>query len=320
MIVLFEAIEHVLDVDRIMAVVKERLRPYGTLLVSTPDAEGRYGMANSDPEHLRVYSHRGENELPANLRDGRPVISLPDYLREQGFQVVSVELQDELLQERRSCARPRPAPPRVAIAREQRGNRRRGGPRQRRRHCRRGSVGPASPGRRRRGRDPATQRAGNGEPGAEQASRGRSVPSTTSAVTGTRKRRRTLHGFAGKRRSSSPITSLVDGQPEREPHHVEGLTVDECVRGVGGVPTVGRQILGVVDRIRGERGREDDRTVGTDCGATLQGGESLRHVEKAVEVRADGAHEAAERVRLDQRLGVAEEKEPVGRVRHPPRG
>lgn len=95
MVLLFEAIEHFIDVDRVMSIIKAQLKPGGTLLVSTPDAEGRYGIQNTeDICHLRIYSHREDVD---DLKAAKPIISLPSYLREQGFEVLETEVFNELI-------------------------------------------------------------------------------------------------------------------------------------------------------------------------------------------------------------------------------
>lgn len=101
MVVLFEAIEHFTDVDKVLRVIKAHLKPGGTLLVSTPDAEGKYGIANiEDICHLQVYSHRHNDELPeypVTSPIKKPIISLPDYLTDQGFNVVDTAVYNELV-------------------------------------------------------------------------------------------------------------------------------------------------------------------------------------------------------------------------------
>jgi 2-polyprenyl-3-methyl-5-hydroxy-6-metoxy-1,4-benzoquinol methylase len=99
LILLFEAIEHFTDVDKVIGVIKQHLSPNGTLLVSTPDAEGVFGIGNDDPCHLRIYSHRDSSELD-KLTGSKPIVSLPDYLREQGFSIVSNEVFNGLIHTR----------------------------------------------------------------------------------------------------------------------------------------------------------------------------------------------------------------------------
>jgi 2-polyprenyl-3-methyl-5-hydroxy-6-metoxy-1,4-benzoquinol methylase len=100
LVLLFEAIEHFKDVDKVMEVIKAHLKPGGTLLVSTPDAEGVFGISNTeDICHLQVYSHRTKN-LPTYKPSSpivKPVISLPNYLTEQGFTVTETEVWNELV-------------------------------------------------------------------------------------------------------------------------------------------------------------------------------------------------------------------------------
>lgn len=101
MITLFEAIEHFTDVDKVMEVIKQHLKPGGTLLVSTPDAEGHYGIRNiEDICHLQVYSYRQTDELPTYPEDSpvkKPVISLPDYIESQGFIIEETAVWNELV-------------------------------------------------------------------------------------------------------------------------------------------------------------------------------------------------------------------------------
>lgn len=101
LVLLFEAIEHFTDVEAVMAAIKANLNPGGTLLVSTPDAEGYYGIRNvEDTCHLQVYSHRHEGDLPQYPSDSpvkKPVISLPDYLESQGFRVESTDVWGDLV-------------------------------------------------------------------------------------------------------------------------------------------------------------------------------------------------------------------------------
>jgi 2-polyprenyl-3-methyl-5-hydroxy-6-metoxy-1,4-benzoquinol methylase len=108
LVLLFEAIEHFTDVDKVMEVIKENLRKGGTLLVSTPDAEGTFGLKNTeDVCHLQVYSYRSKLDFMA-FKDSagdhypmiKPLISLPDYLESQGFEVVSNDVYNELIHTR----------------------------------------------------------------------------------------------------------------------------------------------------------------------------------------------------------------------------
>jgi 2-polyprenyl-3-methyl-5-hydroxy-6-metoxy-1,4-benzoquinol methylase len=96
LVLLFEAIEHFTDVDKVMAVIKKSLNPGGTLLVSTPDAESKYGMGNDDPCHLRVYTHQESPPFPFPLNAPKPIISLPNYLRNEGFEVKQNEVWNGL--------------------------------------------------------------------------------------------------------------------------------------------------------------------------------------------------------------------------------
>lgn len=100
LVLLFEAIEHFRDVDRVMEAIKNQLRPGGTLLVSTPDAEGEFGISNTeDICHLQVYSYRTK-DLPTYPKTSaivKPVISLPNYLAEQGFTVTETGVWNELV-------------------------------------------------------------------------------------------------------------------------------------------------------------------------------------------------------------------------------
>lgn len=100
LVLLFEAIEHFKDVDKVMQVIKANLKPGGTLLVSTPDAEGVFGISNTeDICHLQVYSQRTKDlpTYPAGSPIVKPVISLPNYLTEQGFTVTETEVWNELV-------------------------------------------------------------------------------------------------------------------------------------------------------------------------------------------------------------------------------
>lgn len=99
LVLLFEAIEHFTDVDKVMQVIKAHLKPGGTLLVSTPDAEGVFGIGNDDACHLRIYSHR-TTDLPKNTHDTKAITSLPGYLKEQGFTVVDTQVWNDLIHTR----------------------------------------------------------------------------------------------------------------------------------------------------------------------------------------------------------------------------
>lgn len=103
LVLLFEAIEHFTDVDKVMSVIKQHLKPGGTLLVSTPDAEGVFGIGNDDACHLRIYSHRTA-ELPKNTHDDKPIISLPGYLVSQGFNVTDTQVWNDLVHCRATLA------------------------------------------------------------------------------------------------------------------------------------------------------------------------------------------------------------------------
>lgn len=104
LILLFEAIEHFTDVDAVIEVIKAHMKPTSTLLVSTPDAEGAFGVGNEDACHLRIYTHRtteGIDRLPARKRRGdKPIVSLPDYLTSRGFKVLENEVWNELVHTR----------------------------------------------------------------------------------------------------------------------------------------------------------------------------------------------------------------------------
>lgn len=98
LITLFEAIEHFQDVDKVMAMIKAHLKPGGTLLVSTPEAEGKFGIPNvQDICHLIVWTTKHKGELPYTTPEGKPIRSLPDYLEEQGFTIIENEVYNELV-------------------------------------------------------------------------------------------------------------------------------------------------------------------------------------------------------------------------------
>lgn len=104
LVLLFEAIEHFTDVDKVMDTIKANMNPGATLLVSTPDAEGYYGIRNiEDTCHLQVYSHKlpfikeGFPRYPEDSPVKKPVISLPHYLQSQGFMVESTDVWGELV-------------------------------------------------------------------------------------------------------------------------------------------------------------------------------------------------------------------------------
>lgn len=99
LILLFEVIEHFKDVDKAMANIKGSLKPGGTLLVSTPDAEGTYGIGNDDACHLQIYTYRTTDRFEAVPQgwSGKPVISLPNYLESQGFEVVETAVWNDLV-------------------------------------------------------------------------------------------------------------------------------------------------------------------------------------------------------------------------------
>lgn len=101
LVLLFEAIEHFKDPDAVMETIRANMNPGATLLVSTPDADGRYGIANvEDVCHLQVYSHRLSSDLPEYPDSSpvkKPVISLPDYLNSQGFQVEQTAVWSDLV-------------------------------------------------------------------------------------------------------------------------------------------------------------------------------------------------------------------------------
>lgn len=100
LVLLFEAIEHFTDVDKVIANIKRNMNPGATLLVSTPDAEGYYGIRNTeDTCHLQVYSYRTADlpSYPERSPIKKPVISLPRYLANQGFEIVSTDVWSELV-------------------------------------------------------------------------------------------------------------------------------------------------------------------------------------------------------------------------------
>lgn len=98
LVLLFEAIEHFKDVDKVMEVIKQQLAPGGTLLVSTPDAEGFYGIGNDDACHLQIYTHRESPPYPFDPTwNHKPILSLPNYLRANGFKVVANDVWNELI-------------------------------------------------------------------------------------------------------------------------------------------------------------------------------------------------------------------------------
>lgn len=106
LVVLFEAIEHFTDVDKTMAAVKACMHPGATLLVSTPDAEGKFGIENTeDVCHLQIYTHRKAGELPTSTHQGKPIISLPDYLQAQGFEIEQTAVWNELVHVRAKLAK-----------------------------------------------------------------------------------------------------------------------------------------------------------------------------------------------------------------------
>lgn len=96
LVLLFEAIEHFTDVDKVMEVIKTHMKPGATLLVSTPDAEGYYGFGNKDECHLRFYTYKRGKEQVVVTDTSKPLISLPDYLESQGFVVSECEVWNEL--------------------------------------------------------------------------------------------------------------------------------------------------------------------------------------------------------------------------------
>lgn len=101
LVLLFEAIEHFTDLEAVMTAIKANLNPDGTLLVSTPDAEGYYGIRNvEDTCHLQVFSYRKTADLPTYPEGSpvtKPVISLPDFLTEHGFRVESTDVWSDLI-------------------------------------------------------------------------------------------------------------------------------------------------------------------------------------------------------------------------------
>jgi hypothetical protein len=103
LVLLFEAIEHFTDPDAVMATIKANMNPGGTLLVSTPDAEGYFGIRNiEDICHLQVYSFRTQAlpKYPVDSPVKKPVISLPRYLAKQGFIVESTNVWGALVHTR----------------------------------------------------------------------------------------------------------------------------------------------------------------------------------------------------------------------------
>lgn len=101
LVLLFEAIEHFTNVEAVIDTIKRNMNPGATLLVSTPDAEGYYGIRNvEDTCHLQVYSHKPAADLPHYPADSpvkKPIISLPDYLVAQGFTIISNDVWDQLI-------------------------------------------------------------------------------------------------------------------------------------------------------------------------------------------------------------------------------
>lgn len=98
LVLLFEAIEHFTNPDVVMDTIKANLRHGGTLLVSTPDAQGHFGIRNvEDICHLRVYTTLTDGSLPGETPEGKPIVSLPNYLEEHGFKVVQNEVWNELI-------------------------------------------------------------------------------------------------------------------------------------------------------------------------------------------------------------------------------
>lgn len=101
-VTLMEAIEHFKDPDKVMSVIKAHLKPGGTLLVSTPDAEGYFGIRNTeDTCHLRIYSHRTDI---TGLEAAKPIVSLPSYLESHGFNIVENEVYNDLIHIRATIA------------------------------------------------------------------------------------------------------------------------------------------------------------------------------------------------------------------------
>jgi 2-polyprenyl-3-methyl-5-hydroxy-6-metoxy-1,4-benzoquinol methylase len=95
LVLLFEAIEHFTDVDKVMAEIKGHLKPGGTVLITTPDAEGVFGIGNDDACHLRIYTYR---ESVGELKSTKPLVSLPAYIEAQGFEVVDCGVFNHLIQ------------------------------------------------------------------------------------------------------------------------------------------------------------------------------------------------------------------------------
>lgn len=97
MILHFEAVEHYKDTILVMQRCKKLLNPGGSILISTPDLDGKYGDTNEDACHLRVYSHKPESEIPESTSLGKPVISLPAEIEMMGGTIVENEVWNDLI-------------------------------------------------------------------------------------------------------------------------------------------------------------------------------------------------------------------------------
>lgn len=99
MILMFEAVEHFKDTPYVIEQCKKHLTPRGQILISTPDAEGFYGIGNDDACHLRYYSHKAEDQWGDLTRkwEGRPILSLPDEIEKLGGVVYENEVWNNLL-------------------------------------------------------------------------------------------------------------------------------------------------------------------------------------------------------------------------------
>lgn len=83
-----EVIEHVKDVDKLYEVIDNHLKDTGTVFMDTPDYDEPMGRANTDPLHIRYYTHKLEHEA-------KDAISLP---KEIGVdRVKKVEVIDQLI-------------------------------------------------------------------------------------------------------------------------------------------------------------------------------------------------------------------------------
>lgn len=100
MVTMFEAVEHFTDTPGVLKQYISYLSPGGSLLISTPDAEGFYGIGNDDACHLRYYSHKTKAQMKKSRIveewEGRPILSLPDLIEELGGVVQENEVWNEL--------------------------------------------------------------------------------------------------------------------------------------------------------------------------------------------------------------------------------